>query len=87
VQAKGGSDKIGIGQIEQDFAVCEQKFSELISRPIAAQFIDEKTIALFEFSQTAEGVRVAQERHYLLVSPGELSEAELADYRVRLASA
>lgn len=39
VQAKGGSDKISIVQIEQDFAICKHKFPSLICRPIGAQFI------------------------------------------------
>jgi len=40
VQAKGGKDKIGVVQIEQDFELCALKFPRLICRPIAAQFID-----------------------------------------------
>jgi hypothetical protein len=36
VQAKGGSDRIGIVQIEQDFAVCQSKFPGLLCRLIAA---------------------------------------------------
>jgi hypothetical protein len=39
VQAKGGSDKLSVVQIEQDFAVCANKFPELICRSIAAQFM------------------------------------------------
>ncbi len=39
IQAKGGNDKLGIVQIEQDFAVCQAKFSTLICKPIAAQFM------------------------------------------------
>lgn len=34
VQAKGGSDKLSIVQIEQDFAVCAEKAPTLICRPI-----------------------------------------------------
>jgi hypothetical protein len=37
VQAKGGRDKISIVQIEQDYAMCKDKFSMLICRPIAAR--------------------------------------------------
>jgi hypothetical protein len=33
IQAKGGSDKIGIIQIEQDVAMCEAKFPKLGSPP------------------------------------------------------
>lgn len=81
VQAKGGADRIGIVQIEQDFAVCEAKFSQLICRPLAAQFTDSELIALFEFVQTEDGIRIANEKHYRLVAPHELSPEELEDYR------
>jgi hypothetical protein len=83
VQAKGGSDKIGAVQIEQDFAVCAGKFSNAVGRPIAAQFMGDATIVLFEFVLTEEGVRIAEERHYQLVPPDELSNEEIAEYRRR----
>jgi hypothetical protein len=44
VQAKGGSDQLGIVQIEQDFALCNSKFTSLICRPIAHNSL--KTIVL-----------------------------------------
>lgn len=46
VQAKGGRDKIGVVQIEQDFEMCAIKFPGLVCRPVAAQFIDKNLIAL-----------------------------------------
>jgi hypothetical protein len=84
VQAKGGTDRIGAVQIEQDFAVCKEKYPDAIGRPIAAQFLDDGTIVLFEFAQTEEGVRVESERHYRLVPPDELSVSELQEYRKRI---
>ncbi len=81
VQAKGGTDKIGAVQIEQDFVVCAEKFPDAIGRPIAAQFMDDKTIVLFEFLQTEEGVRVTSERHYRLAPPDEITAEELEEYR------
>jgi hypothetical protein len=83
VQAKGRTDKIGIVQIEQDFAVCATKFPKLICRPIAAQFMDDELIALFEFEETDEGLRVSSEKHYRLVRPEDLSPEELETYRNR----
>lgn len=83
VQAKSKKDKIGIVQIEQDFAVCAAKFPNLIYRPIAAQFIGIDTIALFEFEQTIDGVKVSSEKHYKLVRPDDLSSDELEAYRNR----
>jgi len=83
VQAKGGSDKIGIVQIEQDFAACATKFPTLICRSIAAQFMGKRTIALFELEQTDDGIRISAEKHYTLVNPDELSTEELANYGKR----
>ncbi len=83
VQAKGGKDKISIVQIEQDYAMCKQKFSSLICRPIAAQFIDENLIALFELEQGDRGLCIYSEKHYLLVAPSDLSSEELAKYANR----
>ena len=83
VQAKGGKDKIGVVQIEQDFELCALKFPHLICRPIAAQFIDKNLIALFEFEQSKDGIKVLSEKHYRLVKPDDLSPEELQSYSVR----
>ena len=83
VQAKSRKDKIGIVQIEQDIIVCAAKFPHLHCRPIAAQFKNSNTIALFEFEQTSEGVRVVSEKHYRLVPPEELTRDELESYSHR----
>ena len=83
IQAKGGKDKIGIVQIEQDFEMCTIKFPGLVCRPIAAQFMKDNIIALFEFEQTRDGIRVASEKHYRLVKPDELSSEVLQSYSRR----
>ncbi|MDP1714750.1 MAG: hypothetical protein Q8L41_08375 [Anaerolineales bacterium] len=83
IQAKGGKDKIGIVQIEQDFELCALKFPRLISRAIAAQFMEDNLIALFEFEQTKDGIKISSEKHYRLVKPDELSPDELQSYSVR----
>ena len=84
VQAKGKSDQIGVVQIEQDLALCAGKFPELVARPIAAQFMDDTTIALFEFGDDPEdGVVKLAERHYRLVPEQELTGEELRLYRHR----
>ena len=83
VQAKGGRDKIGVVQIEQDFELCMLKFPKLICRAIAAQFMADNLIALFEFEQTKDGIKVSSEKHYRLVKPDELSSEELKSYSVR----
>jgi hypothetical protein len=84
VQAKGGTDKLNIVQIEQDFALCASKFSNLICRPIGAQFMEGNLIALFEFESTTEGVKIAEEEHYRLVLPDELTPEVLRAYQERL---
>lgn len=84
VQAKGGKDKMSIVQIEQDFAMCAAKFPLLICRPIAAQFMEDDLIALFDFEDTEEGLAVSSERHYRLVPPEAMTAADLKAYRQRL---
>lgn len=81
VQAKSGRDRMSVVQIEQDFALCAQDFAALACRPVGAQFMAEGVIALFEFVETPEGVRVLSERHYQLVPPDQLTTEELVSYR------
>jgi hypothetical protein len=84
VQAKGGAnDQVGIVQIEQDLALCKAKFPALICRPIAAQFMADNLIALFMFEESKNGLVVAQEKHYRLVPPDQMTEKDLEDYRNR----
>lgn len=83
VQAKDRNDRIGIVQIEQDLALCKEKFPELIVKPIAAKFMEPTLIALFEFEIENNELRVAHEKHYRLVAPDELSPAELEKYKKR----
>lgn len=83
VQAKGGKDKLSVVQIEQDIALCGQKFPNLICQAVAAQFIDGSIIALFSLEGGAQGVRITQETHYRLVAPEEISDAELRAYQQR----
>lgn len=84
VQAKSGSDEISIVQIEQDIALCQEKFSALECRSIAAQFMHNNVIALFEFGfDDEEGIVKLSERHYKLVPREDLSNDELRQYRER----
>ncbi len=84
VQAKGGADRLNVVQIEQDFALCASKFPALICRPIGAQFMEGSLIALFEFTSTSEGVKLAQEEHYRLAAPDDITPEILRDYQERL---
>ncbi len=87
VQAKGGKDRINAVQIEQDFAMCAAKFPNAICRPLAAQFMADNTIALFELEQPAAdadfSVAISLERHYHLVPPEQLSTDEIKSYNHR----
>ena len=64
IQAKGGKDKLSIVQIEQDYAMCAAKFPLLVCRPIAAQFMEDGVIALFEIESSEDGITIASEKHY-----------------------
>jgi len=85
IQAKGGTDNLNVVQIEQDFAVCANKFPGLICRPIGALFMDGGIIALFEFEQADGSVRISAEKHYKLVPPEEVTKEDLENYRQRIA--
>ena len=81
VQAKGSSDALSVVQIWQDFRVAEQKFPDLIARPVAAQFLGDGVIALFEFQEANREITIVREHHYNLVPPEQLAPSELAAYR------
>ncbi len=76
VQAKGKTDKIGLVQVEQDFALCRVKFPNLHCIPIAAQFISSDLIALFSFSEKLGQVKLTLEKHYRLVPTEDVSAEE-----------
>jgi hypothetical protein len=81
VQAKGGKDQIGVVQTAQDIRYCEQVFPGIKCRPVAAQFLADGTIALFELVLQGDEVKVAEERHYWLVSANELDDTAIRVYR------
>jgi hypothetical protein len=81
IQAKGAKDSVGIIQVEQDIALCDSKFPTLRCRPIAAQFVAEDLVALFEFQVLKGEVSIKEERHYQLVPNDDLTDEELMAYR------
>lgn len=83
VQAKGGADKIGVVQTKQDIAYCAIKFPELIGRTVAAQFMANDLIALFELGLDNDEVRVVEEKHYQLVPASAISSEDLRSYKLR----
>lgn len=80
VQAKGGTDKIGVTQIEQDIELCKQKYPELICRAIACQFITQDIIAMFEFSLEEGRVVKNNERRYRMIAATEIVQEDLENY-------
>jgi hypothetical protein len=80
VQAKGGKDELGVTQAEQDIVVCAAKFPELVARPIAAQFMPDDVIALFELTVQDAEVVVLREQHYKLVPSSDITRQDRAIY-------
>ena len=83
VQAKGGSDQLGITQTRQDMACCVQEFPRLACRPVSAQLMADDTIALFELTLDGEDVKVVEEKHYRLVPSDEIGDQDLKAYSKR----
>jgi DNA modification methylase len=83
IQAKGAKERVGVVQLEQDFALCESRFPTLTCRPIAAQFVEADLIALFEFERSEGVISIKDEKHYRLVPNDDLKDEEIAAYRQR----
>lgn len=81
VQAKGGSHQIGAVQAEQDLAWCDDRFPNLVARAIAAQFMANDVIALFELALQDGQIRIVQERHYQLVAGDMIMQTDLELYK------
>lgn len=61
------------------------KFPSLIVRPIAVQFLDDQTVAMFELEQDENGdVVISSEQHYQLVEPDQITESDIVNYRARV---
>lgn len=83
VQAKGGKDKHGRQQTEQDIACCAEKFPDLICRAVSAQFITSSKIAMFELALQDDEVRVVSEEHYELTPAIAITAEDLRIYKGR----
>ncbi|WP_028875473.1 hypothetical protein [Teredinibacter turnerae] len=81
VQAKGGKDQIGIVQTTQDIKYVEQKFPDMKCRAIAAQFMEENIVALFELTLQDDEIKVVDEKHYKLVNKDDINQDVIRDYR------
>jgi len=83
VQAKGGTDKHGVVQTQQDIACCAEKFPSLVCRPVSAQFMTDNRIALFELTVESGEIKIVDERHYQLVPASDISTEDLNAYSLR----
>lgn len=84
VQAKTGSDKLGVIQTIQDVTFCQtqDRYRHSIARTVSAQFMGDEVIAMFELTFDGNDVSIVQERHYKLVEAADISGDDLARYRV-----
>lgn len=67
VQAKGLKEKMSRIQIENDFAIFQMKFRDLIAKPIGTMQTSENTIVLFEFGYVDAELTKIDEAHYDLL--------------------
>lgn len=81
VQAKGGADQISSVQARQDAAWCAERFPGLRCHCIAAQFLGEDRVAMFELRVADDVVEVLEERHYQLLPASQLDAAAIRNYR------
>lgn len=80
VQAKGKKERIGIVQSAQDVRFAEQRFPGMRCRAIAAQFLEEDVVALFELALQADEIKVVEERHYRLVPADQVDPEAIRRY-------
>ena len=80
VQAKGGDDKHGPIQTEQDILWCAEKFPQLICRAISVQFATTGNIVMFELTSQDDEIRIVTERHYQLVEAKKITADDLRLY-------
>lgn len=84
VQAKGGKDVLGVIQTIQDTVFCqnEARYVNCIARPISAQFMPNKVIAMFELTFDGNDVSIVREQHYRLAEAKDITPADLATYKL-----
>lgn len=80
VQARSGTDEIGVVQAQQDLTWCAQRFPLLKPRGVSAQFMANDVIVLFETVVDGAEIKAVAEKHYRLVPGDDISEADLGHY-------
>jgi hypothetical protein len=64
----------------QDVACCAEKFPHLNCRPVSDQFMADDVIAMFDLTVQKGQVRIAEEKHYVLVPSDRIAAADLERY-------
>lgn len=84
VQAKGGSDRLGVIQTIQDVTFCntQERYQNCVPRTVSAQFMGDEVIAMFELSFDGNDVSIVREQHYKLVSANQISASDLDRYKL-----
>ncbi|MEA5162601.1 endonuclease [Cereibacter johrii] len=84
VQAKGGSDRLGVIQTIQDTIFCRtaERYRHCVARTVSAQFMGDDVIAMFELYFDEHDVSILQEKHYRLVPAREITGSDLGIYRL-----
>jgi len=74
---------LGAIQTIQDLTFCqtEKKYRDCIPRAVSAQFLADRTIALFETTFDGNEVSIVRERHYELTESDKISSSDLRVYR------
>jgi hypothetical protein len=86
VQAKGGSDRLGVIQTIQDVTFCQtnKRYQHCIPRPVSCQFMPEfdgdTVIAMFELNFDGDEVSIVQQRHYRLTAAKKITGVDLSRY-------
>ena len=87
VQAKGGTDHLGIAQTKQDLECCRIKFPNLICRTVSVQFLNTSTVVMFEIIEDSNGdLKILDEKHYQLVKAKEITLDDMNQYQRLLRS-
>jgi hypothetical protein len=86
VQAKGGSDRLGVIQTIQDITYCREgsssgnRYKHLKLKAVSTQFMADNVIAMFELDFDGDDVSIVQEKHYQLVEAEQIEPADLKRY-------
>jgi hypothetical protein len=82
VEAKGGSDRLSLVQLNQDLELAKQQFEGLECLLVGAQFVG-TDVSLFLFAEDGNSgsVQLVREGRYRLLDPSEITPTDLLAYR------